>query len=294
MNQFQFKISHFNSFLILKRIKLLFKQAVFFLKSLFLLDKFNKYELAGQIKQFSNLKFIHRTQLNVPFSLGRSARGIAFGSELRKDPIFEIIYQASKKKDYNEIRDDFFEILKKESKLTTCDIVGLKNNKKLKRYPPWSYVLPWENTQIERKFEYYENSQRLKRKEKSIEYNFKNLTNDKNYLYSIEMAESQVMQSIRLLENISKCGYKTELGIPSFHILVKDKEWRWYMSQGNHRAYILYLLNYDFLYGTVDSVIYKEKSHLWPNVKNGLFNLEEAELVFDYLFEGKKSIGPCI
>ena len=108
------------------------------------------------------------------------------------------------------------------------------------------------------------------------------------------MADSQVNQSIRLLDSISRNGFKSELGLPSIHILVKDKEWRWFMSQGNHRAYILYLLNYKFIDGTIDSVIYKKKSHLWPNVKNGLFKIEEAELVFDYLFEAKRPVGPIV
>ena len=66
------------------------------------------------------------------------------------------------------------------------------------------------------------------------------------------------------------------------------------MSQGNHRAYILYLLKNDYLLGTIDSIIRKNDVRKWHNVKNGLFKVDEAEKLFDYIFEGKKVIKPCI
>ena len=278
----------------MKIFKPLIKKIIFLLKSIFLLDRINQKEINGKIGKFTNLKFITKTQLKVPFSLGRSARGYKFNNKLINDPIFEILYKASQNKSFEDIRDSFFEILKKESKLSAAHIVGLKTNKKLKKYPAWSYVLPWEDIDIDLKYKNYENVQKTKRLEKAQEYNFKNQTKNKNYIYSIEMAESQVNQSIKLLDSILRYGYKPKLILPSFHILIKDEDWRWYMSQGNHRAYILYLLQYKFLNGTIDSVINKNKSHLWPNVKNGLFNIEEAEIVFDSLFEAKNTIAPCI
>ena len=113
-------------------------------------------------------------------------------------------------------------------------------------------------------------------------------------IYSLEMAKSQIIQSQCLFANISKYGYQKKLGMPSFHILIKNKQWRWYMSQGNHRAYILYLLKNDYLFGTIDSIIKKSEAINWPNVKNGLFKIDEAEKLFDYVFEGKKVIKPCI
>tara|TARA_Y100000589_G_C27057853_1_gene590067 strand:+ start:152 stop:988 length:837 start_codon:yes stop_codon:yes gene_type:complete len=278
----------------MKIFKSTIKKIIFLLKSIFFLDKVNKREINGKIGNFTYLKFFNKTQLKVPFSLGRSARGYPFNNKLIKDPNFKIIYNASQNKSFEELRDSFFEILKKESKLSCADIVGLKDNKKLKKYPAWSYVLPWEDIDIKKKFKNYENSQKTNRRKKAKEYNFKHQTKNKNYIYSIEMADSQVNQSIKLFDSISKYGYKPRLNLPTVHILVRNNEWRWYMSQGNHRAYILYLLKYKFLNGTIDSVIYKNKSYLWPNVKNGLFSIKEAEVVFDYLFEAKNTIGPCI
>ena len=235
-----------------------------------------------------------KTPLRVPFSLGRSARGIPFDKNLIKDPFYNIIYQKSENKNTREIIDYLFEILKDEDNLSAADIVGLKKNNKLKQYPPWSSVLPWEKTDIDFKFKTYENIQKATREQKAFEYNFQNRIAKENYLCSIEMAESHVIQTMKLLENIKKIGFKPKLGLPSFHILIKDKEWKWYMSQGNHRAYILYHLNFKFIYGTIDSLIFREESYLWPNVLNGLYTIEESEIVFDYLFEGKRSISSNI
>ena len=153
--------------------KSLIKKNIFLIKSIFLLDKLNQKEQNGKIGKFTYLKFITKTQLKVPFSLGRSARGYPFNNKLIKDPIFEIIYKASQNKSFEDIRDPLFEIFKKESKLSTADIVGLKNNKKLKKYPAWSYVLPWENNNIDFKFQNYENIQKMNRQQKDLEYNFK-------------------------------------------------------------------------------------------------------------------------
>ncbi len=278
----------------MKIFKSTIKKTIFLLKSIFLLDKLKQREQNGEIERFTHLKFISKTKLKVPFSLGRSSNGYSFNKKEIKDPIYKIFYEASKKEDLEVIRDSLYEKFKKESNLTAADILGLKSNTKLKKYPAWSYVLPWADQDIEIKYKTYENIQKINRKRKSLDYNFKHLANNNQYIYSIEMADSQVNQSIRLLDSISRNGFKSELGLPSFYILVKDKEWRWFMSQGNHRAYILYLLNYKFIDGTIDSVIYKKKSHLWPNVKNGLFKIEEAELVFDYLFEAKSPVGPLV
>ena len=154
--------------------------------------------------------------------------------------------------------------------------------------------MPWEKTDINFKLNNYESIQRVKREQKAFEYNFKNRTVKDNYIYSKEMAESQVLQSVKLFESIKRFGLLPKSDSPSFHILVRGNKWKWYMSQGNHRAYIIYILKYKFISGIVDSVILKERSHLWPNVLNGLYSVEEAEIVFDYLFDAERSIGPCI
>tara|TARA_A100001388_G_C28764966_1_gene500155 strand:- start:1610 stop:2482 length:873 start_codon:yes stop_codon:yes gene_type:complete len=289
-----FKIKNILLEKIIKILKLILKKSIFLIKSVFLLDNLTPFEVNGNMDFLTRIKFLKKTQLKVPFSLGRSARGISFNDYLINDPIYKIIYEASQYKNVMEIIDSFFVILKNENNLSAADIVGLKNNERLKQYPAWCYVLPWENTDINFKLNNYESIQKVKREQKALEYNFKNRTVKDNYIYSKEMAESQVLQSIKLFESIKRFGLLPQFDLPSFHILVKGNKWKWYMSQGNHRAYILYNLKYKFIGGIVDSVIIKEKSHLWPNVLNGLYSVKEAEIIFDYLFDAERSIGPCI
>ncbi len=275
-------------------LKPILKKSIFSIKKFLLLDKLNHFEMNGNIDNFSYFKFIKRTQLKVPFSNGRSIRGCSFEKNILKDPIYKIIYQISKNTPLGEIKNDFSEFLKIEKTLSARDIVGLKNNEKLNKYPAWSYLLPWEDIDIDYKFKNYKKIQRIKREEKSIEYGYKNNFSNFNDLYSSEMVESQVLQSMKLFEKISKLGFIYKLGLPSFFILVNNKKWRWYVSQGNHRSYTLHVLKQKFLEGTIESVIDRKNSHLWPNVQNGLYDCRDAEKIFDCFFEGKGPIGPCI
>ncbi len=62
-------------------------------------------------------------------------------------------------------------------------------------------------------------------------------------------------------------------------------------GEGNHRVYILYLLGFKNFHGIVQSIIQKKKIHEWPNVKNGIFNIQEAGKIFDKVFEGNECIN---
>ena len=277
-----------------KYIKSIFKKLVFKLKTYFNLDKLTSNELKGNFNKITYLKILKRTPLEVPFYLGRSVRGISFNNnQIIKDPIFKLFNDVYEDKSFEEIMDNFAKTLKSESKLSISDLLGIKS-KKLCKLPPWATVLPWEEEDIEDKFKNYERTQFLKRKEKAIEYKFEHEISESENIYSLEMAKSQIIQTQSLFASISKYGYLKKLGMPSFHILIKNNQWRWYMSQGNHRAYILYLLKNDYLLGTIDSIIKKSDVIKWHNVKNGLFKVDEAEKLFDYIFEGKKVIKPCI
>ncbi len=275
-------------------LKPILKKSIFSIKKFLFLDRLNNHEINGNIGKFSYFKFIKRTQLKVPFSNGRSIRGCSFKKNILKDPIYKIIYQISKNIAFEKISHDFSETLKIEKTLSAQDIVGLKNNDKLNKYPAWSYVLPWEDSNIEHQFKNYKRIQKIKREEKSIEYDYKNNFSNYNDLYSSEMVESQILQSMKLFEKISELGFIYKLGLPSFFILVNNKKWRWYVYQGNHRAYTLHILEQKFLKGTIESIIDRKDSHLWPNVRNGLYDCKDAEKIFDCFFEGNGPIGPCI
>ena len=84
-----------------------------------------------------------------------------------------MVYDISKNKTFEETRDNFFDQLNHESKLSLADVVHCKNNKILSQYPPWSCVLPWENISIKEKFKTYENLQKITRLKKLRSINSK-------------------------------------------------------------------------------------------------------------------------
>ena len=275
-------------------IRLTLKNIIYFTKSLISLDILNSYENKGYLNRYSKIKFTAKTALKVPFNLGRSARGIAFNNKLFKEPFFKIVYQISLNKSIDQIKQELHTDLLLERNLNAADIVNFSNNKKLKNYPAWAYVLPWENLKIEDKFKHYEELQIQTRKNKHIQYKINSEVLEKDYIYSMEIAESHVLQTQKLYKSILEKGYNPKLEIPSIFILVNKNKWRWFMAQGNHRAFICFLLKYKFLYCKIDSIIDKNNSNKWPNVINGTYSIKEAEGIFDYIFEGKTSIASCI
>ena len=61
-------------------------------------------------------------------------------------------------------------------------------------------------------------------------------------------------------------------------------------TEGNHRAYLFYLFNEKKFTVVIEDVIYRESLKYCFNVKNGLYSLDEAENIFDYVFEGSTYI----
>ena len=155
-------------------LKPILKNLIFSIKKFLFLDKLNNYEIKGNIDKFSYFKFTKRTQLKVPFSNGRSIRGCSFKKNILQDPMYKMIYQISQNIPFEEIRHDFSEILKIEKTLSARDIVGLKNNEKLDKYPAWSYVLPWVDSNIENQFKNYKKLQKIKREETLMSLNVEN------------------------------------------------------------------------------------------------------------------------
>ena len=85
------------------------KWIIYLSKSISRLDKLSRREIEGNYNKITLVKFITRTPLKVPFSNGRSIRGLAFDNNLIKDPFFKMIFNISKKKTFEETRDEFFD-----------------------------------------------------------------------------------------------------------------------------------------------------------------------------------------
>lgn len=262
-------------------------------KSLSNLDKLNDYENKGKISRFTKLKFTPYTKITVPFILGQSIRGLSFKENLKKDLFGNFINEILNDVDKEKLINTLFSHLNEEKHLNAASTVGLKNNYKLAKYPAWSLVMPWEKISIEKKFKDYKKKFIDNRSKHNKDMkNQDNLPND-DIFYSYDYAKSQYSQSKYLLENIKKEGLRSFdfKDSPKICILINDDEWRWCMSgEGNHRAYISSLLGDKYFECVVETIIDKKNISNFYNVKNGLYDLNEANYIFDSYFSGDKNL----
>jgi hypothetical protein len=264
-----------------------------FLKAILYLDKLNKNEESGKISKFTKFKFIPKSKIYAPFSLGRSIRGLPFNDNLKKDPLGIFINNIFQEIDKDRNIEYLFSHFKKEKVSSAGTVVGLKSNLNLKKYPAWALVLPWEKISIEKK---YKNYHKLLIKSRS-KYNA-NIKQQKHlkledFFYSYDYADSQYIQSKQLLENIKKNRLRSFKynDSPRIYILIDNNEWRWCMSdEGNHRAYIFSILGNKSFQCIIEGIVDKKNISNCYNVKNGLYSSTEAKTIFNHFFSGDKCL----
>ncbi len=269
-----------------KRLKLPIKKIIFFLKTLFRLDQLKLRESKGEIRNLSQLKFLPKTILNVPFNLGRSTRGISF-ENLEKDLVGKQFINQLNGVPQSTLINNYFVILKKESELNAGDVINLPNNNILKNYPAWAVVMPWERIDITKKYSEYIKLFIKNRKKHGLIFDNKVSDLTKKEIYSHEIAISHVVQTQKLLKSLRENGIKKSSNYPRIFILKNNEKWRWIMAtEGNHRAYLFYLLGLKNFSVIIEGIINKQKLRSCYNVKNGLYSLNEAEKIFDGIFDG--------
>ena len=247
----------------------------------------NKNELQGFISPLSKLRFMPFTRVIVPFSLGRTVRGLSFNKNFMLDPYGKLCMDIFNGADHKDIISDLLITFKKEKDLRAADIVHLRNNIKLRKYPAWAIVMPWEKLSIEEKFESYPDIFYKNRSSKDLTFENSSRLSIIETMYSSKSLESKVNQMKKLFKSIKRHGLKKNTNLPKINILVKANEWRWFMGDaGNHRSYICSCFDFEIFEGRVSSIIYKNEVNSWPNVKNSTYSSEEAENIFDSYFDG--------
>ena len=182
----------------------IFKYLLSFLKVIFYLDKLNKNEESGKISKITKFKFIPKSKINVPFSLGRSIRGLPFKDNLKKDPFGVFINNIFQEIDKDRNIEYLFTHFKKEKVSNAGKVVGLKSNLNLKKYPVWALVMPWEKISIEKKYKNYSKLFIANRSKYKTNIKQQNLLDTEDFFYSYDYADSQYIQTKQLLESIKK------------------------------------------------------------------------------------------
>ena len=279
------------------RIKVedLLKNAIYKAKELTSFDRLNSKEELGFIGQLAWLKMLHKTSLNVPFSIGRSIRGIAFSDAEKLDTFGKMISNVKNGCPSDQNIDYLLSLYNEEERLSAADVVSLKQNKLLAGFPSWALVLPWENNTLEQQYNRYIDIFKEDRRRNGVifknELNFSNMKD----MYSRDIAKSQILQTQNLFNGIKERGLIRTNKYPRIIIFIYKNNWRWCMSrEGNHRAYICSQLGYKYFKCVIDSVIKRDDASSWFNVRNGTFNVNEAIMLFDKIIEGRTCIRGVI
>ena len=258
-----------------------------YIKKIFFLKNLSKKELQGFTSPLIRLRFLPYSEIVVPYSLGRSVRGASFDNHLILDPFARLCLDISNGVDRQTVSNDLLARLDKEKDLTAADIVNLNNNIKLKNYPAWAIVMPWEKLSIEDFFKAYPENLYKNRTSKGLIFENKSRETIINTMYSLKHIDNRINQMSELYKSIKTNGIIEDDNLPKINILLKDNEWRWFMGDaGNHRSYVMSSLNYKFFNARLNSIINKRDVNKWHNVKNGTYSVDDAEKVFDGYFDG--------
>lgn len=266
-----------------------------FIKKFFFLSNLSENELRGFISLLTQFRFFPFSRVNVPFSLGRTIRGVSFDDKLPLDPYAILCKDIANGVDTKIIFNNLLKELNKEKKLNAAEIIHLNNNKNLSKYPVWAIVMPWEKISIEEKFQSYPDIFFSNRHSNGL--NFKNNMRQTiiNTMHSSECLNNKIDQMEKLFKSIKKNYVIQNFNLPKIDILVRDNEWRWIMGDGgNHRSYILSSIKHEFFSARVGTFIRKTNVSNWPNVKNGTYSVNEAEHIFDSYFNGSNVLRGII
>ena len=260
-----------------------------FLKKFLHLSNLNRNELNGYTTRFTMLRLFPNTKVTVPYSLGRTVRGVSFDKNLHLDPAGRLCRDISKGLNTSEISNNLSTIFYEQKDMSAADILNLNTNVNLQKYPAWSAVMPWEKLCIESMFNSYPETFYKNRHSKGLIFENKDRLTIVKKMYSSEFIKNRVTQMKELYKSIQKDGVLKDSNLPKINILVKNNEWRWFMGDGgNHRSYILRYLGYDFFEARISAIINKNDVASWHNVMNGTYSINEANEIFDCYFNGTK------
>ena len=274
----------------MSKIKKIILIIIDLIKKSFFLSNLKTIELKGHISSLTFLRLLPYTSIKVPYSLGRTVRGISYNKNLRLDPAGKLCMDLSNGVSKKNIIKDLSTEFEKQKNMSAADIVHLKNNAILNQYPAWAIVMPWENLSIEEMHNLYPENFYKNRCDQGLIFTNKSRTNIIKTMYSSEFVENRVNQMQTLLRSVVQKGFIQDSNLPKINILIKENQWRWFMGDGgNHRSYVLSCLGHNFFRARISSIINKSEVNNWHNVINGTYSVNDAEHIFDRYFDGSKT-----
>ena len=109
--------------------------------------------------------------------------------------------------------------------------------------------------------------------------------------FSKRKGELEFSRICYLADSIIKNGYQINKSTTHGELMVRGDDWCIGRGGGNHRRAVLAALGYSQMPMRVKWTINRDDVNNWPNVINGLFNVNQALNIFDRIFEGRQPSG---
>jgi len=235
--------------------------------------------------------------INMNFEEGRSNRWFDMSQNSLDPPIFAIKNALQKKLKGVDLYSNILSSLEHQQKLTiyksaaeALDIESFSNTK-LKDYPWWAIVNPWDNLTFEDKMKSFPNEIKRNRASNGMHI----LSNDPDEIIKEDLKNSlpsHTNQYVKLLKQIKNNGFKygNKYGYVTAEIFIADNELRWKPgSEGNHRVAVAAALGIKTIPVLITKIIRLKELEYWPNVINGCFSKEQARKIFYNIFDAKPS-----
>lgn len=168
-----------------------------------------------------------------------------------------------------------------------ADQFGISDSmSKLRNYPFWAEVLPWETFNIDEAVK----KTPLEVKKNRALHNLVIKSNEPDDIMKIDYDEycnSHAQQYEKLFSSIKKRGFlkSQKYGFINAEILLKDGNYRWKPGRdGNHRSVLLAAMGMKKIPLIISKFIRYEEVEFWPNVLNQTFTKIEAKKIFNQIF----------
>lgn len=283
--------------------KFIFK--FFYKRFKLLLSQFFSYRhLKNENSKVSEFRIFPSRKLyyKLNFNNGISCRGVSF-QNIKPDPLgdsLSVLKKGLSEKNKVEFKTTLKKAFLKEKEEKFGYFFKSIGIFKEINYPLWSQVWPWEEISPWRKFEVYPNLYSLNRKEQLKDLNDVDFIVDiEKFPFSDIAINLHVNQFLNLYKNfinnsLSKNTFKHK-SLPDFFLLIDGDSWKWMSGyDGNHRLYILNMINYPSVTSSLSKIIKKDEVNQWPNVKNGVYTKNEALRIFEALFQGGSNLAGLI
>lgn len=242
-------------------------------------------EKKGVYQTLTFLKFTRKNKLAIPFSLGRTIRGVSYRQK-EQDAFLSGV---------GDLRDNIF----CEDKFLDVMLPALESErgKKIKDFLPefgdrpwsnepiWAFSYPWDTLNIEQKKDVYADLL-LKNRQDYVHDVLANLD-----VYDPKNFSTHGNQFRDLYSSIKQKGYIPKDNLPRVNVLVHKNEYRWVMSgDGNHRMYLLNALGEKTPKVEISLLIKRSRLPYFIKTFHHPYTIQDAEMIFDMVFEGKNCL----